>query len=259
MDATATPPKPVTYNRWLPYWAVFQADVHQTMRSWVYRVWVLMSLLGVGGYLFYRLGLYRGAGLHDDHSVYLTDLIRVLVVGSMTLVVVLSASSISGERGTLADSVLSRGISRYQYFLGKWHARVAAVLGTFFLLMLTAVLCAHFLLHEELHLLGCLVAVGTVSALLGAVATGGVAVSALTNNTMVGIAVLWVVLFGGSFALALLPGGMLPSPDRVLRTLPYMLQGHYDSHFLRELIGYAALGSGVLALVGMLYFSRRDV
>ena len=42
--------------------------------------------------------------------------------------------SISSERGTLADSVLSRGISRYQYFLGKWHARLATVLGTFLVL-----------------------------------------------------------------------------------------------------------------------------
>jgi putative exporter of polyketide antibiotics len=259
MDAAATPKKPVAYNRWLPYWAVFQADVAQTVRSWVYRVWVLMSVLAVVGPLLWRLGIHHELGIQRPASVYLTDLIRVLVLGSVTLVVVLSASSISGERGTVADSVLSRGISRYQYFMGKWHARLATVLVTFLLLSLTALLCGHFLLHEDLHLGGCLVALGTVSALLGAVATCGVAVSALTNSTMVGIAVLWVVLFGGGFALALLPPGRLPSPDRVLQSLPYMLQGHYDSHFLLELVGYAAIASCVLALVGMVYFSRRDV
>src|SRR5437764_25533 len=37
--------KRVRINRLLPYWAVFQADVHLTLRSWVYRTWVLVSVL----------------------------------------------------------------------------------------------------------------------------------------------------------------------------------------------------------------------
>ena len=45
MDATAST-RPV-YNRWLPYWAVYQADVQQTLRSWVYRVWVVVSVMAV--------------------------------------------------------------------------------------------------------------------------------------------------------------------------------------------------------------------
>src|SRR6202035_307130 len=38
MDATA-PTKPVRINRFLPYWAVLQADMRQTLHSWVYRAW----------------------------------------------------------------------------------------------------------------------------------------------------------------------------------------------------------------------------
>ena len=54
MDAVGAK-KPVAINRWLPYWAVFQADVHQTLRSWVYRVWVFVTILAATGYLLYRL------------------------------------------------------------------------------------------------------------------------------------------------------------------------------------------------------------
>ena len=50
----------------------------------------------------------------------------------------------------MADSVLSRGISRYQYFLGKWHARLVTMLGTFFVLGLLMLTSALFLLHEDL-------------------------------------------------------------------------------------------------------------
>ena len=45
MDA-ATTPTPVRFNRLLPYWAVLQTDLRQTARSWVYRLWVLVTVLG---------------------------------------------------------------------------------------------------------------------------------------------------------------------------------------------------------------------
>src|SRR5438876_6023112 len=121
MDAPA-PTNVVKINRLLPYWAVFQADVRQTMHSWVYRTWVLVSVLAAVGYLLYRVGVYREAGIVQQASTLISDLLRWCIYGSLTLIIVLTAGSISAERGTMADSVLSRGISRYQYFLGKWHA-----------------------------------------------------------------------------------------------------------------------------------------
>src|SRR5262249_34945285 len=108
MDA-ATEKKPVRYNRWLPYWAVFQADVQQTLRSWVYRVWVTVPVLALVGYLLYRLGPYREAGIiqHASASEYVSVLLRWTAAVSVTLIVVLTGGSISSERGTMADSVLS--------------------------------------------------------------------------------------------------------------------------------------------------------
>lgn len=80
---------------------------------------------------------FRSLQRNGHYSAWLTFLLQSLrwtILGSMTLVVVLTTGCISSERGTLADSVLSRGISRYQYFLGKWHARLVTVIGTFLLL-----------------------------------------------------------------------------------------------------------------------------
>ena len=45
------PARPVRINRLLPYWAVLQADLRQTLHSWVYRVWVLLCLCAAIGYL----------------------------------------------------------------------------------------------------------------------------------------------------------------------------------------------------------------
>src|SRR2546421_11548279 len=121
MDAVTAPasPRMVKVNRWLPYWAVFQADLHQTLRSWVYRTWVLTSVLAAVGYLLYRVGVYREAGIIQPASVLVSDLLRWTVLGSVTMIIVLTVGTIVSERGTMADSVLSRGISRHQYFLGQ--------------------------------------------------------------------------------------------------------------------------------------------
>jgi ABC-type transport system involved in multi-copper enzyme maturation permease subunit len=255
---TPAPTKTVKINRWLPYWAVFQADVQQTVRSWVYRTWVLVSVLAALGYLLYHVGVYREAGIIQPASDLISDLLRWTVLGSVTLIIVLTAGTISGERGTMADSVLSRGISRYQYFLGKWHARLATVLGTYFAMGIVALAGSHFLLHEDLSLLGSLVALLTVAALLAAVITCGVTVSAIFNSTVLGIAVLWIGLYGAGFAMWALRAHF-PSPDRALNSLPYVLRGYYDLMALGRLMGWSALLSVGVAVLGLVYFARRDV
>lgn len=249
---------PLKFRRWLPYWAVLQTDLRQTLRSWVYRLWVVVSVLTAVGYLLYRFGVHREAGIIQSASVHTSDLLRGIVLGSMALIVVLTVSSIASERGTLADSVLSRGISRYQYFLAKWHARTFVVLITFFLLGALMLLGSHFLLSEDLTFSGSLVAMGTVGIALAAVVAWGVTIGALANSTMVGITLLWIVLYGSGFLMTLLPDSY-PSPDRVLKRLPYMLQGHYSMDALLELCQIGLIMTLVAAIVGLIGFSRKDV
>lgn len=258
MDATVAVKKPVRFNRWLPYWAVFQADVRQTLSSWIYRTWVLLSILAAVGYLLYRLGAYREAGLIQADSVFISDLLRWTVLGSMTLIIGLTVGAIASERGTLADSILSRGISRYQYFMGKWHARLVTVLATYFILGGLWITASFFLLHQDVQLLGALVAMSTVAALLIAVISLGVTVSAITSSTVLGIVILWMGLYGASFLMALMPD-RFPSLDRILQRLPYILRGYYDLASLGRLFSWC-LGLSVGATtVGMIYFARRDV
>jgi ABC-type transport system involved in multi-copper enzyme maturation permease subunit len=257
MDAVV-PSKPVKINRWLPYWAVFQADVRQTVNSWIYRTWVLLSLLATMGYLLYRFAPYHEAGLIQSAATYLSDLLRWTLIGSAALVVVLAGGSISSERGIEADSVLSRGISRYQYYLGKWHARLASVVVTYLLLGVIALTGSLFFLQEDFQLIGSIVALLTVAAVLGAVTSCGVAVSAVSNSTLAGIAILWFLLYGGGFALSLLPPPF-PAPDRVLHNLPDIVRGHYNLASLGRLIGWCVGISCIAAIPGMVVFGRRDV
>ncbi len=230
--------------------------MRQTLRSWVYRAWVLLCLLTAAGYLVYRFGAYREAGMVQPASDLMSDLLRWTVFGSVTLIIVLTAGSITSERGTLADSVLSRGISRYQYFLGKWHARVVTMLGTFFGFGVVVLVGSLVLLRDEnLSLLGSLVAMGTVAALLAAVISWGVTISAMSSSTLLGIAVLWLAIYGAGFILSLLPASY-PSPDRALKSLPSILRGVYDTQMVTRVVVGSLLASVLAALVGLVCFAR---
>ena len=259
-NATEAPAeaKRARINRLLPYLAVFQADVRQTLRSWVYRVWVLLSLLAAVGCLLYRFGAYRMAGMRPSAPELMSELLEWTVLGSVTLIIILTGGCISSERGTMADSVLSRGISRYQYFLGKWHARLVTVVGTYLVFGLIAITGSFFFLHEDIKILGSLIALVTVIVLLAGVTTCGVTASAMCNSTVMGVAILWMVLYGVGFGLSLLPV-RYPTPDYVLTNLPNILRGLYNFAQLGRLILWTVAGSILVALVGMCYFSRRDV
>jgi ABC-type transport system involved in multi-copper enzyme maturation permease subunit len=257
MDAPAAP-APVKIKRWLPYWAVFQADVRQTLQSWVYRTWVFVSLLVTVGYSLYRYGAEHEAGILQSASHFVSDLLRWTVLGSVTLIIVLTAGSISSDRGTMADSVLSRGISRFQYFLGKWHARLVTVLATFFVLGTAALVSSHFLLHEDLSLTGSIAALLMVGALLGVVCSCGVTVSAITHSTVVGIAALWIAVYGSGLVLSFLTKST-PSPTWLLQVLPNVLHGQFNWYTVGRLAGWSAAASCGVAVIGMAYFSRRDV
>ncbi len=259
---TNPPVVTVRFNKFLPYWAVLQTDVRQTTRGWVYRLWVLMTIIAAAGFLLYRVGLHKEAGMVQSAATQCGDLFRLVVVGSLALVVVLAVSAVSAERGTLADSVLSRGISRHQYFLAKWHARLFVVVSTFAVLA-TAVLIAGYFLFKtdsdtDLTIEGSVAAVLTVSAVLAVIVSWGVVIGGMTSGTVLGITIFWILLYGAGFLLTLLPEPW-PSPERELARLKFVLRGQFNERLIANLMAGAAGLCVAAGAVGLVAFSKRDV
>lgn len=246
------------YQRWLPYWAVLQTDLRQTVRSWAWRLWVIVVSAAAVGFLMYHFGVHRQAGINQDASEHSSDLMRGIVLGSLALIVVLTVSAISSERGTLADSVLSRGISRYQYFLAKWHSRSIIILATFAALAALALTCNHFLLSENMSFTGGLMAIVTICAVLWAIISVGVTIGAMTGSTVLGITMFWIVLYGCGFLMSLLPSHY-PSPGQMFSRLPNVLQGKYSTDAVAEFIIISTAVSLVSGTAGLLTFARKDV
>jgi ABC-2 type transport system permease protein len=258
MDVPATVPA-YKVNHFLPYAAVFSADVRQTLRSWIYRLWALLSVSAVAGYLLYRFGAKNVGGIIQPAPELIHDLITWIIWGSVTIIIVLTASAISGENETFGDSVLCRGISRTQYFLGKWHSRLVVVLATYFVLTCVTLLAAIMLLHNEtLSIVGCFAAMTVVAALLVMIVTCSVTVSALSNSTVVAITLVWMAMYGVGFLLSLMPSEY-PSPDRALQNLPHILRGEIDWHIISRIASGALSVSLLMGVVGIVGFARKDV
>ncbi|QVL32436.1 ABC transporter permease [Telmatocola sphagniphila] len=246
------------YRRWLPYWAVLQTDLRQTLRSWVYLLWVIVSVLAMGGYLLYRFGLHNEMGAEQKASIQTTDLFRWLIMGSLSLIVILTVSSISSERGTLADSVLSRGISRYQYFLAKLHSRCFVVLGTMTILCSIVFFCSYLLFKDDLSIEGGFKAILAICAVMLGIVSIGVTIGALTQSTVFGITVLWISLMALGILLKELPEAYL-SPIKSLKQLESTLKGIGSIQIFQELFITSAIVTAVSTLLGMIVFSRKDV
>jgi hypothetical protein len=252
-------------NVFLPYWAVLQTDLRQTLRSWVYRTWVLLLVIAAGGYVLFKLGAAKKAGEFQPASVQTGDLLRALVVGSLSLVSLIAVGGIASERGTIADSVLSRGISRYQYFLAKWHARLGVTVGTFVLLA-AGVLVTYAVVFSEavtgggtnLTAGGGLLGVLVLAGVMAVVVSWGVTVGALANGTVTGITLFWVVLFGSLLVLSQLPD-TYPTPERMLDELRRVLAGTAHPSAVIEFVFVSAALSVAAAAVGLVGFARRDV
>ncbi len=293
-------------RRLLPYLAVFQADLASVLRNWVLRAWFLLTavvaLIAILDHAdppapaaasnVVTAFLHPVASASGSVAV-LRELLRHYLVLWVTFVVLLSAGTITSELGVVADSVLSRGVSRWQYFLGKLSARLVAVLSVYGLVMLPVTLvlwmerspaaaapaelaasvsgdtlrspeppafgdAALAAAEQPLCLAGAGFALARVAAVLVVVVAAAMAFSAAFTSSLLVIAVSWMTVYGAGFLFALVDLKHV-SPTRLLRELSDVLAGSYAASeqcwILAAWLGAAAL----LTLASGVVFARRDV
>src|SRR5690348_15592039 len=78
MDAPTPNVPAYRVNSFLPYAAVFSADVRSTLRSWIYRLWTFLSFATVAGFLLYRFGA-KNVGTLQPAPELIHDLITWII------------------------------------------------------------------------------------------------------------------------------------------------------------------------------------
>lgn len=118
----------------MPYLAILRHDLRALLASRLVRLW-----LGATALLTLLLTGSNWANFQDG-TLIASLLFPYLVFPWFFVVVVLGVTPVSGARTeTLADGILSRPISRLEYLLATWSARVVLVLGIYLLVTVPAI------------------------------------------------------------------------------------------------------------------------
>ena len=132
MDSTAKTSKIGT--RMMPYMAILRHDMKTLWCSRLVRLWLgataLLTLLLVGS----------NWSNFQDGTLIASLLFPYLVFPWFFVVVVLGVTPVSGSRTeTLADGILCRPVSRFEYLLATWSARVVLVLSVYLVVIIPAI------------------------------------------------------------------------------------------------------------------------
>ncbi len=119
----------------MPFLAILRYDLKTLIGSWMVRLWL------AGTALLTLLILLVNWGSLQSSLLIATLLFPYLVLPWFLVVMILGVEPVAGSRvEVLADGILSRPVTRYEYLLAVWAARVALVLGGFLLVMVPAVI-----------------------------------------------------------------------------------------------------------------------
>jgi ABC-type transport system involved in multi-copper enzyme maturation permease subunit len=121
-------------TRMMPYLAIFQHDLKTLWASRLVRLWLVATVV-----LTFILTISNWPQFQDAPLIA-SLLFPYLVFPWFFVVVVLGVSPVSGSRAeALADGILSRPVSRCEYLLATWSARVVLVWGVFLVVIIPAI------------------------------------------------------------------------------------------------------------------------
>jgi len=123
----------------MPTLAILSHELHALASSWLVRLWLiataLLAFLVVAGSWAQVESAWLIASLESTY----------LVLPWFFVVIVLGISPVTGTRlDALADGILSRPVTRYEYLFASWLARVLIVLAVFLAVMVPTVMLVVF-------------------------------------------------------------------------------------------------------------------
>ena len=121
-------------TRMMPFLAILRHDLRTLLGSWLVRIWLAAAMLLT--LVVAAIGWHR----YPNAPLIASLLFPYLVFPWFVVVMVLGINPISGSRtDSLADGFLSRPITRYEYLLAVWAARVVTVLLSYLVVILPAI------------------------------------------------------------------------------------------------------------------------
>ncbi len=235
------------------YLHLLRLDMQQLARSWLVRVWFVLLAAAAGFFVVVAANEQELAS--ETLGAYMAAVLAPL---SWLVVAVLSASAVNGEANIVADSILSRSVTRRAYIWSKISARLGVFLAVY--VVVTAPL-AYLVLRfavSDATVGGVVWGLLTVASLLLFLAAFGIALSAIFRNMLASVLTVLVVTLASGAALQFLNLDWM-STTAVLGGLPETFRGEAPAgEQVRVLVVFAAL-SVLVTAPGIAYFQRKDL
>lgn len=230
--------------------AVSEADLKGILKGRLTVAWVAVAV-------FIQVVRVLGSGGSGTaSSVVSSGLSDFLYIWALVLIG-LSGSAVSSEAGQLADSILSKSVTRFDYVLAKFASRIAYALLTFSLV--TAVLLGLSLRIDAQGYdgQGLAAAVVLVALAMVALVSMGVGLSVTMPNTMSAIITLLVVWYAMTFFFPILGLGAV-SPGHLASSLSGVAEGSWHRQDWEAVAGYLSISAASVALSSA-YFYLKDI
>ena len=232
---------------------LLRLDVEQLARSWLVRIWVVLLAVPAGFFVVVAANEQELAS--ETLAAYMAAVLAPL---SWLVVAVLSASAVSGEANVIADSILSKAVTRRVYIWSKISARLAVFLGVYTAVTVPlSYLVLRFAVRDA-TVEGVVWGLLTVASLLIFLAMFGLALSAMLRNMLAAVLTVLVTTALSGAVFQFLSLDWL-STTAVVGGLPETFRGEPTVwEQVRVLLVFGVLA--VVAIVsGITYFQRRDL
>lgn len=199
------------------------------------------------------------AAMHEGPaSEALAGLLSAYPLLWSTVAILISAGAVSSEAGVVADSILSKAVTRYEYILAKMVARLLTVVGLFVSVAIPAAVLIGRVEGSDLARTGVVWSIVLIAAILALITSLAVTFSTLFNRTLVAVVVTWFLWYISNFIFAVLEIEEF-SPVHVVEQLPLMLQGDYHAPDLWRTLALFSGTAGAVISLAVQHFARKDL
>ena len=233
--------------------AILRYDIAQLARSWLVRIWIL--LLVVPAAFWGVVAAAEGELASETLAFYTGFVLAPLSVFAGTFIAV---GAIAGEASVIADSILSRSVTRMEYMSAKIVARLGVMLGIYLGVMLPFSYLIIRYAVPDTTTGGVIVGLMMVGALLAFLAALGIALSTLMRNTLLAGMILMLAIVFPGLILQLL-GLNWMSSTAVIYELPSTFRGETPAGDQAGVLIIFLTLTAVALLSSLWAFRRKDL
>ena len=224
-------------------------EIQLAFGSFLQRIWIVAILF---------FGLLVTFGDRNLGSV--SSLLVLFVFFGTIIALISSSSSISGEIGGIADSLLSKSVRRWEYLLSKFVSHTVVVLTVYFcvLVVMVGILWNFKFLPDDLDYRNLFFVIGLLGLELTFFSSIGVMFSSIFSKTILSLLAGIVVWFLLIFLFVTTGWESLYSPVGILNNFALILKDSWDVEYWKILLVYTS-SPFVFFGVSLLVFYRKDL